>query len=82
MVIVLPAVGAAVAGVREQGQHRFHEERAGRAAKRLERLRQSMRWRAGLRGVCSLATQTQAVLLDESSSWTGLAEFQDLELIV
>jgi hypothetical protein len=80
--IVLPAFGAAVAGLREQGQYRVHEERSRRAAGRLETLKAGIRLRSGLRGVQSLAAETQTLLLDENSDWSGVTEFQDLELVV
>jgi hypothetical protein len=80
--IVLPAFGAAMAGLREQGQYRLHEERSRRAARRLETLKAGIRLRTGLRGVQSLAAETQTLLLDENSDWSGVTEFQDLELVV
>jgi hypothetical protein len=80
--IVLPAFGAAVAGLREQGHYRLHEERSRRAAGRLETLKAGIPRRTGLRGVQSLAAETQTLLLDENSDWSGVTEFQDLELVV
>jgi hypothetical protein len=82
LAIALPAFGAALAGAREQRQLRFHEERSKRAAKRLSRLIPDASELEDLSAVRQIAARTQAVIQEEASSWSGVTEFQDLEMVV
>jgi hypothetical protein len=81
LAIMLPAFGAAVTGLREQGQHRLHERRSERAAQRLRRLVAESD-SADAESVRRLATATQQVIVEESVNWSSVVEFQNLEMVV
>jgi hypothetical protein len=80
--IVLPAAGAAAAGIREHGQFRFHAERCRRAATRLSALVAARRDERTLERIRELVVQAESVMQDERATWAGVAEFQELELVV
>jgi hypothetical protein len=79
--ITLPGFGAAVTGLREHGQHRLHEERSRRTAERLRRLK-TQRGEADLAGVRALVADAHRVIVEENVGWSGVMEFQDLEMVI
>jgi hypothetical protein len=82
LAVALPGFGAALAGIRDQRQYRVHEERSNSTASRLERLRRDLEAHTGLRSVQHLAAQTQSVIEAENLDWSGVTEFQELELVI
>jgi hypothetical protein len=80
LAIVLPAVGAALTGIRDTRQYRLHEVRSTRAANRLERLAQAQ---GDAESVTArrLAEQIQTVIRAEAFDWSGVIEFQDIDLV-
>lgn len=82
LAIALPGFGAALVGVRDQRQYRVHEDRSERTASRLERLRREMEGQSRLRSVQRLAARIQTVIEAENLDWSGVIEFQDLEMVL
>ncbi len=82
LAIALPGFGAALVGVRDQRQFRVHEERSTRTAARLERLRRDMESQTRLRSVQRLAARIQTLIETENLDWSGVIEFQDLEMVL
>jgi hypothetical protein len=83
LAIMLPGFGAALTGIRDQRQYRLHEKRSRRTADRLEGVRGQMALGTpSLAGARKLASETQTVVENETLDWSGVAEFQDLELIM
>ena len=80
--IALPGFGAALTGIRDQRQHRVHEHRCERTAVRLRQLERDLISRASLHSLQVLIAQVQSVLEEESIEWSGVVEFQELELVV
>jgi hypothetical protein len=80
--IVLPGFGAAVTGLREHGQHRQHEERSRRTTKRLQQLTADLGARSDPASVRGLALDAQRILAEENLDWSGVVEFQDLEMVI
>lgn len=80
--LILPAFGGAVAGMREYGQLRLHEERSKRAANRLRRLKDRLAVSGTLASIRHLAAETQRVTVDETLDWYGVVEFQDLDIVI
>ena len=80
--IALPGFGAALTGLRENGQHRLHQDRCERTVARLERLLGQSRGSATLQSVRTLTLEIQRVIADEHLDWWGVIEFQDLEIVV
>jgi hypothetical protein len=82
LALALPGFGAAFSGVRDLRQHRIHEHRCERTAKRLARLRDHVESDEDLISAQRLAAQIQTAIEAESSDWSGVVEFQDLEVVV
>jgi hypothetical protein len=80
--ITLPGFGAAITGLREAGHHRLHEERSRRTAERLRRLKAKRGRVADLDSVRNLVIETHRIVVEESVGWSGLMEFQDLEVVI
>jgi len=80
LAIVLPAVGAALTGVRDQRQYRLHEARSTRAADRLERLAQAQR-QVESGTAPRLAEQIQTVIRADALDWSEVIELQDIDLV-
>jgi hypothetical protein len=80
--IALPGFGAALTGIRDQRQYRVHQHRSRRTAERLERLERQLETDRGLLSVQRLAAETQALIEAENLDWSGVIEFQDLELVI
>lgn len=79
--ITLPGFGAAITGLREHGQHRLHEERSCRTAQRLRRLK-AKRSPTDLAAVRALVVEVHQVIVEENVGWSGVMEFQDLEMVI
>ncbi len=80
--LTLPAFGGAVAGLREYGQLRLHEQRSARAANRLQGLKDRLAVSSTLAAVRRLAADTQRVMVDETLDWYGVVEFQDVDIVI
>jgi hypothetical protein len=80
LAIVLPAAGAALTGIRDQRQYRLHEVRSTRAADRLERLAQAHS-QDETETAPRLAEQINTVIRAEALDWSGVIEFQDIDLV-
>ena len=80
LALVLPAVGGALTGIRDQRQYTLHELRSTRAADRLERLAQAQgQVESGT--ATRIAEQIQTVIRAEALDWSGVVEFQDIDLV-
>ena len=82
LAVTLPSFGAALTGVRDQRQFRLHEDRSRRTADRLLQLRRRMAAETSLPAVQRLAAEVQGVMTEENLDWSGVVEFQDLEMIL
>jgi hypothetical protein len=82
LAVALPGFGAALTGVRDQRQYRVHEDRSQRTVSRLERLRRDLAAQTGLGSIQQLAVQIQAVIEAENLDWSGVIEFQELEMVI
>jgi hypothetical protein len=82
LAITFPSFGAALTGVRDLHQYRVHESRSSNTAKHLERLISQLESHAGLGSVQKLAAETQALIERENLDWSGVIEFQELEMII
>ncbi len=82
LAIALPGCGAALVGIRDQRQYRVHEDRSTRTASRLERLRREMEGQSTLGSVQDLAARIQTLIEAENLDWSGVIEFQDLEMVL
>ncbi|HLY49804.1 MAG TPA: SLATT domain-containing protein [Solirubrobacteraceae bacterium] len=82
LAIVLPGFGAAVTGLRDHGRHRLNQERSMRTAERLERLKIRLEQRTGLASVRHVTGEVQRVIAEENLDWSGVIEFQDLEMVI
>jgi hypothetical protein len=82
LAIALPGFGAAVTGIREHRQYRLHGTRSRRTAERLTRLKEQME--TGVRDLPlkTVVAEMQTIIVDESVEWTGVQEFQDLEMVM
>ena len=82
LAIMLPSFGAALTGIRDQRQFRLHEDRSRRTADRLVQLRRRMAAETSMAAVQRLAADIQGVMTEENLDWSGVIEFQDLEMIL
>jgi hypothetical protein len=81
LAVALPAVGAALGGIRDQRQYRIHAARSKRMVSDLSRLRRQLDRENELEPVQRLAAQTQAAIDADKHDWLGVTEFQDLEIV-
>ncbi len=79
--ISLPAIGAAVHGIRSQAQFRRQCQRYHRMADLLERLQADMKAARSLARIRAIAAETEQVMREENSDWFGVVRFHDVELI-
>jgi hypothetical protein len=82
LAVALPGFGAALTGIRDQRHYRIHEHRSGRTVVRLQGLRENMASGRTLRSLQKLAVQVQNAMEAEKLDWSGVAEFQDLEVVI
>lgn len=78
--ITLPALGAALAGIRDQRQYRLHEQRSRSMTVRLERIRRSIETETSPKLIRQHAADAQRVMAEENVEWSGVLEFQDIEI--
>jgi hypothetical protein len=81
LAVALPAFGAALTGIRDQRQYRVHADRSNRTANRLSQLEHNIESQKSARSVQALAAQVQTVIEAETLDWSGVIEFQDLEMV-
>jgi hypothetical protein len=82
MAVAMPGFGAALSGIRDQHNYRTHQRRSERTARRLEALSAQMRSHTNMRSMQHAAMQVQNAIEAENLDWSGVVEFQDLEMIV
>ncbi len=82
LAVALPAFGAALTGIRDQRQFRLHAQRSNRTALRLSQLKRNVESQRTIRSVRTLVAQTQSIIEDETLDWSGVLEFQDLEMVI
>jgi hypothetical protein len=82
LAVALPGFGAALVGIRDLRQYAIHEHRSSRTAERLKRLKRERQSQSGLLAVRRLAKATQFVIDVESHDWSGVVEFQRLEIAI
>jgi len=82
LAITLPGFGAALTGIRDQRLYRLHSERSTRTADRLERVRRATATETSLATIQALALEAQALVVQENVDWSGVIEFQDVEIIL
>jgi hypothetical protein len=82
LAIALPGFGAAVTGIREHRQYRLHGKRSARTADRLKRMRDQIE--TGVRDLSlrGLTAEAQTIIVEESFEWSGVQEFQELEIVL
>jgi len=80
--IALPGFGAALVGLRDLRRYGIHEHRSTRTAERLRRLERERSSKSGVPALRQLAEATQFVIYVESHDWSGVVEFQRLELAI
>jgi len=79
--ICVPAIGAAVHGIRAQSQFRRHCQRSTRMAGMLERLESDMSRAHSLEEIREVAAATERLMREENNDWFGVMRFHDMELI-
>jgi hypothetical protein len=79
--ICLPAIGAAVHGIRVQAQFRRQCQRYTRMVGLLDQLKLDMDHAPSLARIREVATETERVMREENSDWFGVMRFHDVELI-
>ena len=79
--ICLPAIGAALHGIRSQAQFRRHCQRYTRMAGLLEQLKADMDQAPSLAQIREVAAGTERLMREENSDWFGVMRFHDMELI-
>jgi hypothetical protein len=79
--ICVPAIGAAVHGIRTQSEFRRHCERYERMAGLLRQLESDMRRAQSLPRIHEIAADAERLMRAENSDWFGVMRFHDVELI-
>ena len=79
--ICLPAIGAAVHGIRVQAQFRRQCQRYTRMVGLLDQLKSDMDHASSLARIREVAAETERVMREENSDWFGVMRFHDVELI-
>jgi hypothetical protein len=79
LAISLPALAAAVSGIRVQREYERNAERYSGMRKILEGLRARMERAADLEAVRGIAIETEELMLQENSDWFALMRFRGLE---
>jgi hypothetical protein len=78
--ISLPAVGAAISGVRAQQDYQWNAERSNQIAYYLSELRDRMARASDLQVVRAMAAETETVMLEENRDWFVLKGLHDFEV--
>ncbi len=79
--ICMPAIGAAVHGIRSQAQFRRQCERYTRMANLLEQIKTDMDQAQSLAQIREVAAETERLMREENSDWFGVMRFHDIELL-
>ncbi len=79
--ICVPAVGAAVHGIRTQSEFRRHCQRYQRMAALLRELQADLSRAQTIEWIHEIAADAERVMRAENSDWFGVMRFHDVELI-
>jgi hypothetical protein len=79
--ICVPAIGAAVHGIRTQSEFRRHCQRYQRMAGLLRQLDTDMGRADSVTGIHEIAADAEQLMRAENSDWFGVMRFHDVELI-
>jgi hypothetical protein len=82
LAIALPALGAALGGIRAEREYLRQSERFGRMAQNLEDAERRMETAADLEAVRSVAAEAEELMQDEAGDWFAVVRFHDFELHV
>jgi Flp pilus assembly protein TadB len=80
--IALPVAGGAIAGIRDQRSYRLHAVRSARTADGLEEISDWLEGENNLSRIRRLMLDAQSVIDSERQDWSGVVEFQHLELVL
>jgi hypothetical protein len=79
--ICVPAVGAALHGIRTQSEFRRHAQRYQRMAVLLRQLEGDLSRAQSIEWIHEIAADAERVMRAENSDWFGVMRFHDVELI-
>ena len=79
--ICVPAVGAALHGIRTQSEFRRHAQRYQRMAVLLRGLEAELSRAQSIEWIHEIAADAERVMRAENSDWFGVMRFHDVELI-
>jgi hypothetical protein len=79
--ICVPAVGAAVHGIRTQSEFRRHCQRYQRMARLLRQLEADLSRAESIEWIHEIAADAERMMRAENSDWFGVMRFHDVELI-
>jgi hypothetical protein len=79
--ICVPAIGAAVHGIRTQSEFRRHCQRYERMAGLLRQLDADMSHAGSIAEIHEIAADAEQLMRAENSDWFGVMRFHDVELI-
>jgi hypothetical protein len=79
--ICVPAVGAALHGIRTQSEFRRHAQRYQRMAVLLRQLEADLSRAQSIEWIHEIAADAERVMRAENSDWFGVMRFHDVELI-
>jgi hypothetical protein len=79
--ICVPAIGAAVHGIRTQSEFRRHSQRYQRMAGLLRQLHADMSRADSIAVIHEIAADAERLMRAENSDWFGVMRFHDVELI-
>ncbi len=82
LAIALPALGAALSGIRAQREYLRHSERFGRMVHYLEDTKKRMEAAPDLETVRTVAAEAEDLMLEENRDWFVVMRFHDFELHV
>ena len=77
----MPAIGAAVHGIRTQSEFRRHCQRYQRMAGLLRQLDTDMGRADSITVIHEIAADAERLMRAENSDWFGVMRFHDIELI-
>jgi hypothetical protein len=82
LAIAMPALGAAVSGIRDQRDYLRHSERFGRMAHYLQSTKMRMEAAPDIETVREIAAEAEGLMLEENRDWFVVLKFHDFELHV
>jgi hypothetical protein len=82
LAISLPVVGGAIAGIRDQRSYCLHAARSARTADGLEEISEWLVEERSLPRIRRLMLDAQSLIESERQNWSGVVEFQALELVL